>query len=152
MATGHIINQHYHWETHDGKQIFWGDSQSWVIESNSGVFAVYVGDYDQWTNTPPVEQSMWDIYSSEGGTVVEGWIDMYCDTCAPTPSPTTSPTKYPTTPIPTLSPSVFPSPAPSPAPSVIPTPSPTALPTTLTPSNSPSSMPSPSPTLIPLVQ
>lgn len=85
IASGYVINQHYHWETFDGKEIYWADGiDSWVIESESGIVALYENN-PYWTNTPPLEQASWEILGSDRVFITTEWIDLNCDTCAPTP-------------------------------------------------------------------
>jgi hypothetical protein len=148
MASGHVINQHYHWETYDDQYIYFTDNDEWAIVSNTTVVAIYASSI-KWLNTPPIQLDTWSVWN--GYTAVEKFITLSCDTCEPTPSPTIAPSVPPTTPLPTNSPSLMPSPSPSPLPSAVPSPSPTRSPTVPTPSSFPSLMPSPSPSLTPIV-
>merc|ERR1719285_1016876 len=138
-ASGYIINQHHHWETHDENEIEWSyTSEKWVIISANGNVAIYNGDDEPWQNTPPIATAYWSVYEFNAITEIITEFELFCDSCSPTPMPTISPTLFPTTPLPTTSPSMMPSPSPTAMPSAMPSPAPTALPTTPVPSSSPS--------------
>jgi hypothetical protein len=139
QQSGHVINQHYHWETYNGKEIYWSEDGNWIIEGDGEAVANYKGISNEWLLTPPLVSVLWDVSGNERE------LSLTCDTCEPTPSPSTSPTLFPTL-ILTPNPSLMPSLSPSQMPTSIPTSSPTGLPTTPLPTDSPSSMPSPSPT------
>merc|ERR1719295_329603 len=87
LASGLVINQHYHWEAQDNKEIYWDDQDFWVI-SGDGVYAVYKPTTGEWLNTPPIEVSIWEIFSIGASSGSEYWIELNCDTCGPTLSPT----------------------------------------------------------------
>jgi hypothetical protein len=148
-ASGHVFNQHYHWETNDEKYIYWTMYGYWAIVGHDNVIAMF-GTSDSRMNIPPMGSNIWRIHYQGSISGIEVEIILRCTTCTSSLSPSIEPTKSPTTPLPTYSPSLMPSPSPSPMPSVVPSPSPSRLPTTPIPTISPSLVPSPSPTFMPV--